>query len=102
MSLPIDPHAPTQIKHPRTATIRTIVQTAVSLVLVAAVAGPEAIDALNGAQGIPEGARGALVAIATVATALAGVIARVMAIPTVDAWLTDHLPWLSATGRRDN
>lgn len=77
---------PTQVAHPWRSTIRTAFQ----VVLGLAVLLPFVIDA----SGIPDTAPGVALALA-----VSGGVARVMALPQVDAFLERFVPWL-ATGVR--
>ncbi|MBF4578971.1 hypothetical protein ITJ48_05295 [Frigoribacterium sp. VKM Ac-2530] len=65
--------------------LRTIVQTGVPTFIVFATVLPQVIDAL----GLPvdNGVRLWLLAVAAGVTAVAGALARVMAIPAVNGWL---------------
>lgn len=82
----------TQGAHPWRATFRTVF----ALVVAIAAMAPLIYSAI--AQASPEGATGA----AAGALAIAGAITRVLALPTVDAFLSRFLPWLSAAGRGDD
>lgn len=76
----------TQGKHPLRATVRTVFAAFVALAALA----PTMYAAATNAD--PAAATGA----AGVALALAGAITRVMALPGVEAFLKDYLPFLAA------
>lgn len=84
---------PTQIAHPWLATVRTILQTIAGVVIgfasviaVAAVLAPQFLDAIAILLP-PEWYAYALAVVAFIGT-LAGAVARIMAIPGVNNWLT--------------
>ncbi|MGC5664916.1 hypothetical protein ACN261_32065 [Micromonospora sp. WMMD723] len=77
---PIDP-APTQTRHPWRATARTVVAGAVgALSLLPEVALTAGVDT------VPAVAQ---------AVAVAGAVTRVLALPAVDAWMRQYVPWLA-------
>lgn len=76
------PVQPTQTRHPWRATVRTIVAAVVGLALL----GP-LVAAELGVQSVPWVA-GVL--------AVIGAVTRVLAIPGVEAWMRQYVPWLSA------
>lgn len=76
------PVQPTQARHPWRATVRTIVAAVVGLALL----GP-LVAAELGVQSVPWAA-GVL--------AVIGAVTRVLAIPGVEAWMRQYVPWLSA------
>jgi hypothetical protein len=85
--------APTQVTHPGAATARTILQSvagavlaAASFVAVLAVFAPQLLEAIADVLP-PEWLAWATGAVAAIG-AFAGALARVMAIPGVNAWLT--------------
>ncbi len=77
--------APTQTQHPWRATARTVFAALVALLtLLPYILGAANVDAtVWGAQ----------------ALAVVGAVTRVLAIPGVNDWLRDFLPWLAASGR---
>jgi hypothetical protein len=79
----VTPEQPTQVEYPGRAVLRTVVQAAVGLILVV----PFVVAEL-GAAATPW-----LIG----AAAAAGLMARVMAIPQVNAWLTRWIGPLGAT-----
>lgn len=82
------PTPPTQTQHPWRATARTVVAAAVglaSLLPVIAAAGH-----LEASPGVAQ------------ALAVAGAVTRILAIPSVDAWLRQYVPWLSAQPPKEN
>lgn len=76
---------PTQIKAPRRTTIRTVIVAGLALLPVL----PEAAEA----AGINEVPAVALFLVTTAA------IQRVLILPSVDNWLRNYIPWLSAEQR---
>ncbi|MEV6798553.1 hypothetical protein AB0M91_09415 [Micromonospora rifamycinica] len=80
MQQPIDP-APTQTRHPWRATIRTVVAGTVgALSLLPEVALTAGVDT------VPAVAQ---------AVVVAGAVTRVLALPAVDAWMRQYVPWLA-------
>ncbi|MBQ1011811.1 hypothetical protein KBX53_12815 [Micromonospora sp. M51] len=82
MTTPTPPVAPTQTRYPWRATLRTVAAAglgALSLLPVAA--------ATAGVDTLPAVAQ---------AIVVAGAITRVLALPGVDAWLRQYVPWLAA------
>lgn len=81
-------HASTEVPpiwHKSKRVIRTIVQTGVPTFIVFAAVLPQIIDALG--LPIDNDVRLWLLAVAAGVTAVAGALARVMAVPAVNAWL---------------
>ena len=77
---------PTQVAHPLKASVRTAVQTFVPLIIALMLAGPDIVEAF--ADVPTEGAAWAsLAGIAVGLAAVAGALARVAAIPAVNAFL---------------
>lgn len=76
------PTEPTQVKHPTRATFRSIVQ---GLIALAAV-----LPLIFATAGVPP------VGIAAILIGVAGAITRVMAIPAVETFLENYLPFLAA------
>lgn len=79
----------TQQQHPGKATARTVVQSFLSTLAVLGVVLPVAIEIIGDDLGryLPDGWIVWLVGAAAFVAALAGAVARIMAIPGVDAWL---------------
>lgn len=75
----------TQSKHPWQAVLRTLFAAVVGL---AAMAAPVY-------EAITQGSAAAATGWAAVALAICGAVTRVLALPGVDAWLAEYLPWLS-------
>src|SRR4051794_29221411 len=74
---------PTQTKHPWRATARTIVAAGVgALTLIPVIATTARLDTIP--------------AIAQV-VAVAGIVTRILAVPAVDNWLHEFVPWLATT-----
>ena len=78
--------APTQTRHPWRATIRTAVAAAIGLLSLAPLilAGAHLEGTVLGGQ----------------ALAVSAAVTRVLAIPAVNAWVTEYLPWLAPTPRQ--
>jgi hypothetical protein len=79
----------TQQQHPARATWRTVVQGILSTVLVLGVALPVVAGILDEEIGylLGEHAVAVIVSISAGVAAVAGALARIMAVPAVDAWL---------------
>lgn len=77
---------PTQTRHPWRATVRTVVAGALGLCSLLPYVVAEAHVPTEGAVGQ--------------ALLVTGAITRVMAIPAVNDWITQYLPWLAATPRQ--
>lgn len=88
---------PTQQSHPWRATLRTAVQVGIPALLTLCLVLPVVVQIILEELGeaLPPGVRAWLLAAAALITAIASVIARIMAIPAVDAWL-DRLRLSSA------
>lgn len=80
------PTQPTQTQHPARAMIRTVFAGVVSLItLLPYILGAAHVDAtVWGGQ----------------ALAVSAAVTRVLAIPAVNSWLTEYVPWLAATPRQ--
>lgn len=87
---PSAPAQPTQVANPGRATLRTIVQVGVpafvGLVLILPLILQAVVEELGAV--LPPSVTAWLVGAAAAVTALAGAVARVMAIPGVNAWLS--------------
>ncbi|BDZ40837.1 hypothetical protein GCM10025865_01360 [Paraoerskovia sediminicola] len=77
---------PTQQAHPVKAALRTFVQVWLPALLTALFVAPEILEAILDGP-LPDGVRAWLVGASTVLAAVSAAVARVMAIPAVDAWL---------------
>jgi len=84
---------PTQVAHPRKASLRTIVQALAGQVLalaaiipVLALVAPKFLDALGTL--LPPAVYAYLAGAVAFIAVLSGAVARIMAIPGVNAWLT--------------
>ena len=77
---------PTQVAHPWKATLRTVVQVGIVLFTFVLAAGPAILKILAEDLGahLPPGITAWLLTAAAVLTALAGAVARIMAIPRVN------------------
>lgn len=80
---------PTQIRRPGRAVIRTIVQVGIPLILGLGLVVPQIVDIIleESGENLPDSVRVVLLAAAAVMTAIAGILTRVMALPTVEAFL---------------
>ncbi|MBN0040259.1 hypothetical protein JN535_08790 [Cellulosimicrobium cellulans] len=80
---------PTQQEYPGRASWRTAVQNVVSVVLVLGIVAPLVAAILHEELGgyLPEAWLAWVVAAAAVLAAVSAALARIMAIPAVDAWL---------------
>lgn len=83
---PQPPVTPTQTAHPWRATVRTVVAAIVGALFLL----PIVVSQL-GVDGVPW--------VAAV-VAIAGTVTRVLAIPAVNAFITEYLPWLAPTPRQ--
>lgn len=88
----------TQVRFPARAVARTIVQNALPTLLIV----PIVINLISEGLGVylPAQAVAALAVSSAFITALAGVLAKVMAIPQIDAWL-DKWKLSSAPAQKD-
>lgn len=88
--VPPEPTLPTQSAHPGRASWRTVVQNVIAAVITLGVVLPIAVEIVGDDLGayLPPEVTGWLIAGAAFVAALAGALARVMAIPAVDQWLT--------------
>jgi hypothetical protein len=77
---------PTQSRHPGRATFRTLVAGAVGLLslLPWIIAGAHLEGTVLGGQ----------------ALAVSGAVTRILAVPAVNAWITQYLPWLAPAPRQ--
>ena len=91
----------TQHAHPVRASWRTAVQTVLSAVLVVGVVAPLVAAILSEELGahLPESWLAWVIGAAAVLAAVSAALARIMAIPAVDAWLR-HSPWTRWSSRR--
>lgn len=86
---PSSPGQPTQVANPGRATLRTIVQVGVPAFVALVLVLPLILQAIVEELGavLPPSLTAWLVSAAAAITALAGAVARIMAIPAVNAWL---------------
>ncbi|HXH77332.1 hypothetical protein [Nocardioides sp.] len=82
---------PTQVRQPRRATMRTIFQVGIPAILALPLIIQVIVDELGGQ--LPPGVTAWLVAVGAVITAIAAVLARVMAIPQVELLLRRLPDW---------
>lgn len=98
----ITPETPaTQVAHPWRATARTVL----AALLAAAVLLPAVMPAITAwaeehAGILPEWATAGIAAASVAVAATAGLITRILAVPGVNAWLEEYLPFLSAAPRQ--
>ena len=89
----------TQVRYPGRATVRTFLQTWVPALALLVLALPEVVEVVDAEAGayLPDNARVVLAGIATGAAVLAAIVARVMALASVTAFLerTRGLGWLA-------
>jgi mannose/fructose/N-acetylgalactosamine-specific phosphotransferase system component IIC len=82
-----------QTRHPWRSTVRTAVQVGipafVALVFILPLILAEVVEGMG--ETLPDGVRTWLTAAAAAITAVGATLARVMAIPGVNRWFTDHL-----------
>lgn len=80
---------PSQVANPWRAAWRTVVQVGVPAFLLVLVAGPAVLQILADELGgvLPPGVISWLLGAAAVLTAVAGALARISALPAVNAWL---------------
>lgn len=83
----------TQTRHPWRATLRTVVQVGVPAFIALVFVLPEVLRVILDGMGatLPDSVRAWLAGAAAVVTAAGATLTRIMAIPGVDRWLTDHL-----------
>lgn len=82
------PSTPTQVKRPWRATFRTVFQGAVAVAAI--------LPLVLSTAGI------APVGLAGIAIAVAGALTRVMALPAVEEFLENYIPFLAAKPKTDN
>jgi len=84
-----DPVQPTQVQHPKRATLRTALQSAIGVLLALGAVVPAATQILGETfrQWLPDQAITVMGTIAAVAVAVSAALARIMAIAQVNAWL---------------
>lgn len=81
------------------AFLRTIVQVGPAAAVFLLVVLPEVLQMVVDSFGesLPAGLYGALVAITAGITLIAGILAKVMALPSVQGWLAKYVPMFAAT-----
>ncbi|NUO59013.1 MAG: hypothetical protein HOV78_20320 [Hamadaea sp.] len=92
--------APTQVRFSARAVVRTILQVGIPTLLALGLVVPQIVNAILEQldEAAPAWLRAALLAAAAFVTAAAAIIARIMAIPQVEAFLRSSrfLKWLAA------
>ena len=83
----VRPPTATQVRFPARAALRTIVQVGIPAVLLSVTLIPEIIRVVLVEPSVPEGLRVWLLGVSAAITAIAGILARIMAIPVVNEWL---------------
>lgn len=81
----MEPVTPTQVARPWRTTFRTVFQTVLAVAAI--------LPLVLTTAGIPT------VGVAAILVAVAGAITRVMAHPSVEQFLQDHVSWLAAKPR---
>lgn len=74
----------TQVRRPGQTTVRSVIQNVLAVVLVVVTVGPPILEAILQEDSLPENLRTALLAVGAIIAAVAGVLARIMAIPQVN------------------
>lgn len=95
----LEPIVPTQVAHPRRASLRTAVAAIVGLVLLVNPIALVIIGVLNellksGVE-IPPSVFVILNAVILITGAIIGGITRILLIPGVNEWITNYIPWLA-------
>lgn len=92
--------APTQVRFSARSVVRTILQVIVPAVLALGVVVPEVVEVIleQAGEQMPQGLRGVLLAVSAGVAAVAGALAKIMALPKVEAFLRSSrfLKWLAA------
>lgn len=88
MNQNVPPGAPTQVRRPWHAIRRTLVAVGPAVVTLIAI-----MPLIVEASGLAKTGVGLAV------TGFCAGVTRVLALPGVDGWLEQHVPWLSAKGR---
>ncbi len=79
---------PTQVTHSTRAALRTALQTFIPGLIAALAVLPPLIQSILGDQSVPGWLRGWLTVAAAGVAVVAGIVAKVMNVPGVNAWLT--------------
>lgn len=84
-----NPIQPTQVREPGKAALRTVVQTTIGVLLALGIIVPAALAIIGEElqQWLPPYAVEIMGTVAAAAVAISAITARIMAIPTVNAWL---------------
>ena len=94
---------PTQVRYSSRSVVRTILQTIVPAAIALGFVVPEVVEVVLDAAGesMPDNLRAILLGISAVVAATAGAIARIMAIPKVEAFLRSgrFTRWMAAEPR---
>ena len=92
--------APTQVRFSARSVVRTILQSIIPAALALGILVPEVIEVIleQAGESMPPGLRGALLAVSAGVAATAGAIAKIMALPKVEAILRSSrfTRWLAA------
>ncbi len=88
MTTPTITTAPTQVTHSTRAALRTALQTFIPGLIAALAVLPPLIQSIVGDQSVPGWLRGWLTVAAGGVAVVAGIVAKVMNVPGVNAWLT--------------
>lgn len=81
------PGTPTQVAHPGKAALRTMVQVAIPTLLFLLLVLPLVIEAVLAEPSLPDNLRAWLLGVSAAITAVAGIVARIMAIPALQPLL---------------
>lgn len=95
----VAPAAPTQVKHPGRALVRTLIQVVIPAIITLGLIVPLIVDIILEEATLPDGMVSVLVSTAGVITALSLILTRIMAIPQVEAFLerVKGLSWMAAS-----
>ena len=92
--------APTQVRFSARSVVRTVLQTIVPAVLALGVVVPEVVQIVleQSGEAMPDGLRASLLAVSAGIAAVAGALAKIMALPKVEALLRSSVftRWLAA------
>jgi len=94
----------TQVANPRRATLRTFMAAAFGLLVAVNAALPAIIDflhAIEDAVVVPPWAYAAANGVAVVAAALIALVTRILALPSVNGWVEQWVPWLAPIAPTD-
>lgn len=100
MSTTPTPAAPTQVRFSARSVVRTVLQVIVPTILALGVVVPQIIEIIlkEAGEAMPDGLRVYLLAISAGIAAMSAALAKIMALPRVEAFLRSQkvLRWLAA------